>query len=132
MIKGIGHIGIVVKNLDETLAAVSKSLEISTPPIKDVPERGMRVAFIDIEGIGLEFLQDTTKDGTFAKFVRKKGNSIHHIAFLTDDIDNDIEVLKRRGVEMADQKPKLGVRGKKIAFTKASALNGIPFELSEP
>jgi methylmalonyl-CoA/ethylmalonyl-CoA epimerase len=132
MIKGIGHIGIAVKDLQETLSAFSKSLGISIPLVKDVPERGLRVAIIDIAGIGLELIQDESKDGEFSKFVRKKGDGIHHIAFLTDDIENDIEVLKRRGVEMVDQKPKIGVRGKKIAFTKESALNGIPFELSEP
>jgi len=131
MIKGIGHIGIVVKDLEEILAAVSKSLGVPMPPIKDVSERGMRVAIVDIAGIGLEFLQDTTKDGAFAKLVEKRGNSLHHFALLTDDIENDVELLKRRGVEMADQKPKIGVRGKKIAFTRESALNGIPFELTE-
>ena len=57
---------------------------------------------------------------------------IHHFCLLTDNIEKDIEELKSRGVEMADQEPRVGLRGKKIALTMASALNGITIELSEP
>lgn len=131
MIKGIGHIGIVVKDLERTLATVSKSLGIPMPPIKDIPDKNLKVALIDLGGVGLEFIQDNRKDGEFAKFVSQKGNGIHHFCLLTDDIETDVEALKRRGVEMVDQKPKIGVRGKKVAFTRESALNGVPFELSE-
>lgn len=131
MIKGIGHIGIAVMDLKKTLATVSKSLAVPVPPIKDIPERNLQVALVDLGGVALEFIQDDRKEGDFSKFVNQKGNGIHHFCLLTDDIENDVEVLKKRGVEMADQKPKLGVRGKKIAFTRESALNGVPFELSE-
>jgi methylmalonyl-CoA/ethylmalonyl-CoA epimerase len=132
MIKGIGHIGIAVKNIEETLTAISKALDLPIPLIRDIPEKKIKVAVLDIGGTGLEFIQDYSEEGNFAKFLKEKGNGIHHISFLTDQIETDIEVLKSRGIEMADQKPKMGVRGKRIAFIKPSALNGIPFELSEP
>jgi methylmalonyl-CoA/ethylmalonyl-CoA epimerase len=132
MIKGIGHIGIAVKNIEETLTAISKALDLPIPLIRDIPEKKIKVAVLDIGGTGLEFIQDYSEEGDFAKFLKEKGNGIHHISFLTDQIETDIEVLKSRGIEMADQKPKMGVRGKRIAFIKPSALNGIPFELSEP
>ena len=77
-------------------------------------------------------IQDYSEEGRFAKFVKERGNAIHHFCLLTDEIEKDIEVLKGRGVEMLDQKPKLGARGKRIAFTQPSVLGGIPFELSEP
>ena len=67
-----------------------------------------------------------------ARFNKEKGDGIHHFCLLTDNIEDDIEVLKQRGIEMLDQKPRIGVRAKKIAFTKPSALNGITIELSEP
>jgi len=132
MIKGIGHIGIVVKNIEESLTAVSKALNLPMPLIRDIPERRLKVSVLDIGGTGLEFIQDYSEDGEFAKSVRERGNSIHHVCLLTDQIEADIELLKARGVEMADEKPKMGARGKQIAFTKPSLLNGIPFELSEP
>ena len=132
MIKGIGHIGIAVKNIEEAITAVSKAFDLSIPSIKDIPEKKIKVALLDIGGTGLEFIQAYSEEGDFAKFIKEKGNAIHHICFLTDQIETEIEVLNSRGIEMADQKPRMGVRGKRIAFIKPSSLNGIPFELSEP
>ena len=132
MIKGVGHIGIAVKNIDESLAAITKALNLPVPPVRDIPEMKLRVAVVNIGATGLEFIEDTSQDGRFARFVKERGNAIHHFCLLTDEIEKDVEVLKGRGVEMADQKPRLGVRGKRIAFTQPSVLGGIPFELSEP
>lgn len=132
MIKSIGHIGIVVENIEKSLAAISKAFDIPTPQIRDDSEKKLKFALVDLEGVGLEFIQDCSEDGELMRFVKERGDSIHHFCLLTDEIEADIERLKNRGVEMADQKPRLGIRGKKIAFTMPSALNGIPFELSEP
>ena len=132
MIKGIGHIGIAVKNIDESLSAVTKALNLPVPPVRDIPEMKIRVAVVNIGGTGLEFIEDYSQEGRFARFVKERGNAIHHFCLLTDEIEKDIEVLKGRGVEMVDEKPKLGARGKRIAFTQPNVLDGIPFELSEP
>ena len=132
MIQGLGHIGIAVKNIEESLAAVSKALGLPIPLIRDNPEKKMKCAVVDLKGIGLEFIEDYSGEGEFAKFVNEKGDAIHHFCVLTDDIEADIKILEKRGIEMADREPRIGLRGKRIAFTKPSALNGIPFELSEP
>lgn len=132
MIKGIGHIGIAVDNLEESLTAMVRALDVDMPPIKDVPEKKMKIALIEMGGLGLELIEDYSEDGPFARFVKEKGNTIHHFCLLTDDIEADIAALETRGIEMADQRSRVGLRGKRIAFTKPSALNGIPFELSEP
>lgn len=132
MIKGVGHIGIAVRNIQEALSTVSKMLNLPMPSIRDISERKLKVSVLDIGGTGLEIIQDYSEEGELAKFVRERGNAIHHICLLTDEIEPDIELLKARGIEMADPKPKLGVRGKRIAFIKPNASNGILFELSEP
>jgi methylmalonyl-CoA epimerase len=132
MIQGIGHLGIVVTDIHKSVEALVKALDIAMPPIRDVPEKKMKVAVVDLKGIALEFIEDYSADGEFAMLVRKRGDGIHHFCLLTDDIEKDIATLRARGVEMADQKPRIGLRGKRIAFTKPSALNGIPIELSEP
>ena len=132
MIKGVGHIGIAVENIDESLTAITKALNLPVPPVRDIPEMKIRVAVVNIGGTGLEFIEDYSRNGRFARLVKERGNAIHHFCLLTDEIEKDVEVLKGRGVEMADQKPRLGVRGKRIAFTQPSVLGGIPFELSEP
>jgi len=132
MILGLGHIGIVVKNIEESLAAISKVLDIPVPPIQDFPEKKKKVAVVDLKGIGLELIQDYSPEGVLTKFLRDGGDVIHHFCLLTNDIQEDIEILKKRGIEMMDQKPRLGLRGKKIAFIKPSVLKGVQMELSEP
>jgi methylmalonyl-CoA/ethylmalonyl-CoA epimerase len=132
MLKSVGHLGIVVKDIDVSLKALSKVIDIQSPAIKKFSEKKMKCAVVELGGIALEFIQDSSEDGMMAQFIKEKGDAIHHFCLLTDNIEDDVEVLKQRGIEMLDQKPRIGLRGKKIAFTKPSALNGITIELSEP
>ena len=132
MIQGVGHVGIAVKNIEESLEAVSKALDLPIPPVRDNPEKKMKCAVVGLSGIGLEFIEDYSGEGEFATFVKERGNAIHHVCLLTDDIEADIKVLEKRGIEMVDRVPRIGLRGKKIAFTSPGALKGIPMELSEP
>jgi methylmalonyl-CoA/ethylmalonyl-CoA epimerase len=132
MIKGIGHVGIAVKNIEEVIGAVAKALALPVPPVRDFPERKVKVAILDVGGTGLEFIESYREDGVFAEFVKERGNALHHICFLTDQIEAEIEVLIGRGVEMADQKPRIGTRGKRVAFNDPKSLHGITFELSDP
>jgi methylmalonyl-CoA/ethylmalonyl-CoA epimerase len=132
MIKGIGHLGIVVKDIEKSLNALSQIINFEDPPIKEFPEKKMKCALVEVNGVALEFLQDKSEDGFLGRFATEKGDGIHHFCLLSDNIEEDVEELKRRGVEMMDQKPRVGLRGKKIAMTMPSALNGITIELSEP
>jgi len=132
MIKGIGHLGIVVKDMEKSLKALSQIIEFERPAIKEFPEKKMKCAVVETKGVALEFLQDNSDDGLMARFIREKGDAIHHFCLVSDNIEQDVEALKKRGVEMMDQKPRIGLRGKKIAMTMPSALNGITIELSEP
>jgi methylmalonyl-CoA epimerase len=132
MIKGIGHLGIVVKDLEKSLKALSQIIEFEKPAVKEFPDKKMRCAVVETKGIPLEFLQDNSDNGFMARFNREKGDAIHHFCVVSDNIEQDVETLIKRGVEMMDQKPRIGLRGKKIAMTLPSALNGITIELSEP
>ena len=132
MIKGIGHLGIVVKDVEKSLEALSQIIELESPAIKDFPEKKIKCVVVETRGVALEFLQDDSDNGFLGRFRREKGDAIHHFCLLSDNIEGDVEVLKKRGVEMMDQKPRIGLRGKKIAMTMPSALNGITIELSEP
>ena len=132
MLKAVGHLGIVVKDINASVQALSKVIGIQSPAIKEFSDKKMKCAVVELGGIALEFIQDSSEDGIMARFNKEKGDGIHHFCLLTDDIEADVEALKQRGIEMLDQKPRIGLRGKKIAFTKPSALNGITIELSEP
>lgn len=132
MIKGIGHLGIVVKDLEKSLKALSQIIEFEKPAIKEFPDKKMRCAVVETTGVSLEFLQDNSDNGPMARFNREKGDAIHHFCVVSDNIEQDVEALVKKGVEMMDQKPRIGLRGKKIAMTMPNALNGITIELSEP
>jgi methylmalonyl-CoA epimerase len=132
MIKGFGHIGIGVRDIERSLAALSATLGTETPQVTELPERKARVAVVDMFGIGLEFIQDDSENGLLATFVREKGEGIHHYCLLTDDIDGDVRELQSRGVKMIHSQPVIGLRGKRIAFISPDSLDGIFVELSEP
>jgi len=132
MIKGIGHLGIVVKNIENSLNALSQIIDFESPAIREFPDKKMKCAVVEVNGIALEFLQDDSDNGFLGKFRRARGDSIHHFCLLSDSMDDDVEALKDKGVEMMDPKPRTGLRGKKIAMTMPGALNGITIEISEP
>lgn len=132
MIKAVGHLGIAVKDIDISVKALSKIVDFPSPAIKEFPEKKIKCAVVELGGISLEFIQDSSDDGMMARFIKERGDAIHHFCLLTDNIEDDVETLKHRGIELLDQKPRIGLRGKKIALTKPSALNGITIELSEP
>lgn len=132
MINGFSHIGIGVKDIEKSLTTMCEVLRVPVPPIKELPERNAKVAVLDLFGVGLEFIQDDSENGLLARFVREKGEGIHHFCLLTDDPAGDVEELKARGVKMIQQKPVIGLRGKEIAFISPESLAGIFCELSEP
>jgi len=132
MIKGIGHVGIVVKDIEKSLNALSQIVDFETPAIKEFPDNKMKCAVVEMNGVALEFLQDNSDGGFLAKFNREKGDAIHHFCLLSDDLEKDVAALKDKGVQMRDLEPRIGLRGKKIAFTAPDAFDGISIELSEP
>lgn len=132
MIKGIGHLGLFVKDIQATVDALTKIADIEKPAVKEFPDAGLKCAVVDLNGIGLEMIQDNDPEGPLARMLQEKGDMIHHFCLLSDNIQKDVETLKARGVPMADQEPRIGLRGKKIALTTPEALNGITVELSEP
>jgi methylmalonyl-CoA epimerase len=132
MFKGIGHLGIVVGDVEKSLTALAKIVDFEPAEIKVFPDKKMKCAVVEINGLALEFLQDDSEDGFLGKFHRQRGDAIHHFCLLSDNMDEDVEALKQKGVNMMDQQPRTGLRGKKIAFTAPDVLNGISIELSEP
>jgi methylmalonyl-CoA/ethylmalonyl-CoA epimerase len=132
MIKGVGHIGMLVKDIEQGLESLAKIVDFPTPVIRESAEAKMKVAVVDLGNVGLELIQDMTEDGPIAQLVKSKGDMIHHFCLLTDNIEEDLKKIKEQGIEMQDQESKIGLRGKKCALSAPSALNGIPIELSEP
>ena len=128
----IGHIGIMVGDIERALDQLCRALALDKPEVKTVSDRKMKVAVVDMGSVSLELLETTEEDGPVAELIKERGSFIHHLCLLTDDIDTEIADLKDRGVKMADDKCYVGLRGKRIAFVESGILDDIPFELSEP
>ncbi len=131
MIKKIDHIGIAVNNLEESLSFYEDALGLKVENIEEVAEQKVKVGFLDIGGIHFELLESTSPDGPVAKFIEKRGEGIHHIAILVDNIEKSIEFMKDKGVKLIDETPRKGAGGSKMAFVHPKSTHGILLELYE-
>ena len=115
MVNKVDHIGIAVKNLDETLKFYEDILGMKCVDKEVVEEQKVKVAFLPIGDTEVELLESTEEDGPIAKFIEKKGEGIQHIAYKVDDVEKTIAELKAKGIRMIDEKPRYGAGGAKIA-----------------
>lgn len=131
MVEKIDHIGIAVKDLNESLKVYTEILGLKSTGVETVTEQKVNVAFIPIGESEIELLESTEPDGAVAKFIEKNGEGIQHIALRVDNIEKTLEDLKARGVRLIDEKPRKGAGGARIAFIHPKATNGILIELCE-
>ncbi|WP_422448719.1 methylmalonyl-CoA epimerase [Thermoanaerobacterium sp. DL9XJH110] len=131
MIKKIDHIGIAVKDLNETLKVYTDILGLKAAGEETVEEQKVRTVFIPVGESEIELLESTAPDGPIAKFIEKNGEGIQHIALNVDNIEKTLEDLKSKGVRLIDEKPRRGAGGAKIAFIHPKATKGVLIELCE-
>ena len=131
MIKKIEHLGIAVENIDESMKIYEKLLGTNCYKIEEVESEGVKTAFLQIGESKIELLEATNPSSPIAKFLSKKGKGIHHIAFDSSDIDEDIKRLKSEGFKLIHQTPKDGADNKKIAFLHPKSTDGILVELCQ-
>ncbi|HHY04219.1 MAG TPA: methylmalonyl-CoA epimerase [Thermoanaerobacterales bacterium] len=131
MITQIDHIGIAVKDLEETMKFYTECLGLKVTDIETVEEQKVRTAFIPIGEGEIELLESTDPDGPIAKHIEKRGEGIQHIALRVENIEKALEELKQKGVRLIDQKPRKGAGGARIAFIHPKATKGVLLELCE-
>lgn len=127
----LDHIGIAVKNLDETLAFYSDVLGLECQGTEVVEEQKVKVAFLPIGDTELELLESTTDDGPIAKHIERSGEGVQHLAFKVENIEEAIEYMISKGMKMIDEKPRYGAGGAKIAFVHPKSSHRVLVELSE-
>jgi len=130
-VKKIEHVGIAVKNLEDSNALFEKLLGI--PPYKqeEVASEGVLTSFFQNGPNKIELLAATEPNGPIAKFLDKKGEGIHHIAFEVDDILTEMERLQKEGFILLNEKPKKGADNKWVAFVHPKSANGVLVELCQ-
>lgn len=131
MVKKVDHIGIAVKNLEETLKFYQDVMGMDLAGTEVVEEQHVKVAFLPIGDTEIELLESTDPEGPIARYIDKKGEGVQHIAYKVEDIEVAIAEMKAKGVRMIDEKPRYGAGGAKIAFCHPKSTNGVLVELTQ-
>ena len=127
----IEHIGIAVKNLDNSNALFAKLFGEPHYKIEDVLTEGVKTSFFQVGPNKIELLEATNPDSPIAKFIEKKGEGIHHIAFDVEDIEAEIARLKAEGFTVLNETPKKGADNKIVCFLHPKSTNGVLVELCQ-
>jgi len=131
--RDIDHIAIVVKKIEERLPFYRDVLRFRLLNVEDVPHMFVRVAMLESsEGTThIELVEPTTEDSGVAKFLQKKGEGIHHLCYLVEDLAAELTRLKNEGVILIDDSPRKGERGSLVAFLHPKSCGGILVELKQ-
>jgi len=129
MIKKVDHIAIAVNNLEEG-AKVYVPLGLKVEHTETVADQGVKIAFIPVGDSEIELVEPIDPNGGVAKFLKTKGEGIHHICLEVDNIDREVKDLMAKGVEMIDKQPRKGAAGM-IAFVHPKSTKGVLIELCQ-
>jgi len=127
----IEHIGIAVRDLDTAVSLFEKMLGQKCYNIEEVADQKVRTAFFKVGDTKIELLQSTDPEGPIGKFIEKKGEGVHHLAFAVDKIEEKLEHASSAGLILIDSKPRKGAEGLDIAFLHPKSTNGVLIELCE-
>jgi methylmalonyl-CoA/ethylmalonyl-CoA epimerase len=131
-VKGLNHVGVAVRSIEQQRDYYEKQLGAEFECIEDVPSQKVRVAFFRINDVRLELLEPTDPSSPIAKFLEKRGEGLHHLAFTVDDIRARIDELRESGLQMIDEAPRRGAHEMQIAFIHPKSTFGVLTELCEP
>lgn len=131
MIEKVHHVGVVVRDMDEAMRFFRDTLGLHVHKEATIQQQGVRAALLTLGDSEIELLQPVVEDTGVARYLDKKGEGLHHVCFQVDDIERDLDALKRRGTEMIDLETRIGLAGR-ICFLHPSALDGTLVELCQP
>ena len=127
----IDHLGIAVNSIDEGKTIWTDALGLAFEGSETVEEQKVTTAFFPVGESEVELLESTAPDGPVAKYLEKRGEGIHHVAFRVENIEAALEELKEKGIRLIDENPRKGAGGARIAFLHPKATNGVLVELCE-
>jgi len=127
----IEHIGIAVKSLEEAIPRFRLLLGTDCYAVEEVADQKVRTAFFKVGQTKIELLESTAPDGPIAKFIEKRGEGVHHIAFAVSDLEGTLARLEGEGLQLIDRKGRAGAEGLRIAFLDPKSNHGVLAELCE-
>jgi methylmalonyl-CoA/ethylmalonyl-CoA epimerase len=127
----IEHIGIAVNDLKASIDFYEKVLGLKCYNIEEVADQKVRTAFFMIGQTKIELLESTDPEGPIGKFIEKRGEGIHHIAFSVEKIEEQLDNASKQGIKLIDSTPRKGAEGLDIAFLHPKSTSGVLIELCE-
>jgi len=127
----IEHIGIAVKSLEEAIPFYEKVLGLKCYAIEEVKDQKVKTAFLKIGQTKIELLESTDPEGPIGKFIEKRGQGIHHLAFAVNNIEEQLKSIEKNGVQLIDKVPRKGAEGLDIAFLHPKSTFGVLTEFCE-
>ncbi|MFI8377767.1 methylmalonyl-CoA epimerase [Leeuwenhoekiella sp. NPDC079379] len=127
----IEHIGIAVKNLETANILYEKLLGKAPYKTEEVASEGVNTSFFEMGESKIELLEATNADSPIAKFIAKRGEGVHHIAYAVDNIKAEMNRLKKEGFELLNESPKQGADNKWVAFLHPKTTGGVLIELCQ-
>lgn len=127
----IEHIGIAVSNLDEQIKYYEEVLGLKCYSIEEVKDQKVKTAFFMVGQTKIELLESTDPEGPIGKFIEKKGQGVHHIAFAVNGLQAQLNELEGKGIQLIDKQPRKGAEGLDIAFLHPKSTHGVLTELCE-
>ncbi|HEX3241167.1 MAG TPA: methylmalonyl-CoA epimerase [Solirubrobacterales bacterium] len=128
----IDHIGVAVENIDAALALYEGSFEMPLVHRETVESQGVEAVLLDVGDGHVELLAPLGPDTPVGKFMAKNGEGLHHVAYVVDDIDAELERLIAAGVKTIDTTPRVGIRESRVAFLHPRSTGGVLTEIVEP
>ncbi len=128
----IEHIGIAVRSIEDALKFYENVLGLRCYKTETVVEQKVKTAFLKIGEVKIELLEPTDNESPVAKFIEKRGEGIHHIAYKTENIENDLAELSGKNVRLIDENPRDGADNMKIAFIHPKSAFGVLTEICQP
>jgi methylmalonyl-CoA/ethylmalonyl-CoA epimerase len=127
----IEHIGIAVSSLNDAISFYEKVFGIKCYNIEEVPEQKVRTAFFKVGETKIELLESTDPEGPIGKFIEKRGEGVHHLAFAVTGLEEKLKHAENSGVKLIDSTPRRGAEGLHIAFLHPKSTFGVLTELCE-
>jgi methylmalonyl-CoA/ethylmalonyl-CoA epimerase len=131
MIKKLSHVGVAVTNLEQSMKLFSRLFPDVSIEIEEVADQHVKVCLFRLGGASIELTEATTPGSPIAKFIKKRGEGVHHLSFEVDDIRAELDRLKSEGFQLIDEQPRRGAGGYWIAFLHPKSTNGVLIEISQ-
>jgi methylmalonyl-CoA/ethylmalonyl-CoA epimerase len=128
----IDHIGIAVTDLDAAVQLYGGGFDMAEQHRETVEEQGVEAILLEVGEGHIELIRPLSDDTGVAKFIERNGEGMHHVAYQVDDIDAALEKVREAGLRLIDEKPRIGIRGSRVAFLHPKSTGGVLTEIVEP